>query len=563
MAEEINEAVQIIELLGRGVGGAFRGIAGAYRFANWADAKNVQLKAKLMYASTGKHKTLKVSEMLKLTNNTGIVSLNTEDESVLVKVYDDLKRARCNFAELPDLSVGDGWTQIMIDNAESDRVRFVLQKWEKEMPSKSMSMEEYELSGGALGVEQLNEMALDGYTRESHKNSLQAIQAKLQDPQYRAITLNIATMLDEEYKDRYVVCIPGTYGTYNEGYTKFEILKEDCLLLDQKKSILTCMPVDGSIRLLDGNRMDAGVFHKHFNPFSDEHKAQVMAFTTDLDVFPSFEEGQSELASALNVEQFRQDLEDLKKGTVVITADQKIRETGLTMDFKMSDGREFRASRKELYQNPEGQYLINLDKEAPVTLQRTVAGEGGKELQVLDTLSYEDFVQLHRELSQEERTKLRDSLAQAPKPAIAPKTPTAKSQDVVDKLVKYQQMAENKENGYMPFLFEQKSVVAEGETTYRVALPAAAEDIGTPTVQVPKSEVLEYDKGQYVALFDGEKTAQIEHIGRDGHILSSRQIKNYEVCTARRSVERSSEMLALAIGKMKRAENVPALHRSR
>lgn len=71
MSKELQSMVQIIELYGRGLGALGRAIRflakGAAKGVDVAKVKTMQCKMKLHYASTGNHKTMKLSDLEKLT----------------------------------------------------------------------------------------------------------------------------------------------------------------------------------------------------------------------------------------------------------------------------------------------------------------------------------------------------------------------------------------------------------------------------------------------------------------------------------------------------------------
>jgi len=117
MGEELQSLVQIIELYGRGLGGLEKAIRFSVKIAekglDLAKVKRMQQKMKLHYASTGEHKTMKLKDLEKLTGGQyNILNIPLEDEKALMGFMTDSKKMF--FAELPDLQMGDGYTQILV-----------------------------------------------------------------------------------------------------------------------------------------------------------------------------------------------------------------------------------------------------------------------------------------------------------------------------------------------------------------------------------------------------------------------------------------------------------------
>lgn len=559
MAEEVNEVIQVIELLGRGVGAGFRGISGAYRFANWSDAKAVQFKAKLIYASTGKHKTLRVRELLKLTNNTGIISLRTEDEDMLIRIYDDLKKARCNFAEMPDLAEGDGWTQIMFDNADADRIRFVLEKWKEQVPYQGMSLEEYEKSGGVAGLQKLTQDALDGYTLEAHKNQLEDIRKKLEDPAWSPVTINMDTLLETEYKDRYITSVPGTWDEKKSRYRyRLSLSKEDCLLLDGKKSILTFLPTKDMIETVSGEKVPAHQLLSNYNPLSEEHVKQLHMIDETYDVFPSFEQGQSEVRSALSVTDWKKGLADSERKVFLMTPEQVLQTYDKDIDFKLSEDLSLRVAKQDVYRTRSGAYGFTLQADQDVVVGRKLQ-DPSQPVLASQTISMEELEELHPALTQPVREELLAGIKETQTEAVTRQESASQvrkgeseiSRRIVEELTTYQKMKEKKEKGYLPFCFSERSIVAESSESYRVALPSTPEEIGTPTIRVPKQNVLEYEPKNFLIQLDAQESCQVDHMSRDGAILSSENRTNYAVCQSKKDIRKASETLEKTMHKLR------------
>ena len=125
MSEELQALVQIIELYGRGLGGLGKAIRfsakAATKGVEIAKVKSMQHRMKLYYASTGTHETMKLSALEKLTGNQyNILNIPLENEKELTAFYDRLKKMHVSFAELPDLQMGDGYTQIAYNPMDAE-----------------------------------------------------------------------------------------------------------------------------------------------------------------------------------------------------------------------------------------------------------------------------------------------------------------------------------------------------------------------------------------------------------------------------------------------------------
>ena len=185
MSEELQSMVQIIELYGRGLGALGRAIRfsakGAAKGVDVAKVKTMQYKMNLHYASTGNRKTMKLSDLEKLTGGQyNILNIPLENEKGLLGFYDRLKKMRVSFAELPDLQLGDGYTQIAYNPMDAENVKMVVQYYRKhlsEMP-KDISVDQYMDMAGKDGQELLDELAEKGYTEGMHIEQLSEIQER-------------------------------------------------------------------------------------------------------------------------------------------------------------------------------------------------------------------------------------------------------------------------------------------------------------------------------------------------------------------------------------------------
>lgn len=157
----------------------------------------MQHKMKLHYASTGTHKTMKLSDLEKLTGDQyNILNIPLENEKELMAFYDRLKKMHVSFAELPDLKMGDGYTQIAYNPMDAENVKMVVHYYRNklsEMP-KDITVEEYMKMAGKDG-QQLDELATKGYENEIHIEQLAEIQEKMKSTECIPLSLNIESLL--------------------------------------------------------------------------------------------------------------------------------------------------------------------------------------------------------------------------------------------------------------------------------------------------------------------------------------------------------------------------------
>ena len=138
MSEELQSLVQIIELYGKGLGGLGRALRfsakGAAKGVEIAQVKRLQHRMKLHYASEGTHNTMKLCDLEKMTGGRYVIlNIPIEGEKELIQFYDRLKKMRVSFAELPDLKLGDGYTQIAYNPDDVENVRLVIDYYKKKL----------------------------------------------------------------------------------------------------------------------------------------------------------------------------------------------------------------------------------------------------------------------------------------------------------------------------------------------------------------------------------------------------------------------------------------------
>ena len=150
MSEELQSLVQIIELYGKGLGGLGRALRfsakGAAKGVQIAQVKRLQHRMKLHYASEGTHNTMKLCDLEKMTGGRYVIlNIPIEGEKELIPFYDRLKKMRVSFAELPDLKLGDGYTQIAYNPDDVENVRLVIDYYKKKLREtpKDIDIDEY------------------------------------------------------------------------------------------------------------------------------------------------------------------------------------------------------------------------------------------------------------------------------------------------------------------------------------------------------------------------------------------------------------------------------------
>ena len=332
MSEELQSLVQIIELYGRGLEGLGKAIRfsakGAEKGVQIAQVKALQHRMKLHYASEGTHNTMKLSDLEKMTGGRyTILNIPLEDEKELIAFYDRLKKLKVSFSELPDLNLGDGYTQIAYNPDDVESVRLVIDYYKKKFRQKA--------SPG--GLEYLNELAAKGYEGRMHEEQLEEIQEKIRDKEYLPISINVESLLLREEKDAYLFRIPR--GRLGEDLSSaIRIKKSDCILLDEGKTVITCLKRDGelwgyaldqrkNINEKEKVKLDITKLEKAFAPVGDDRVKMIGKLKPEYAaIFPSFHEGQ----------------EVQKKSSVPHLASEKTVEKVLSLE-KM----------KERYQSPE------------------------------------------------------------------------------------------------------------------------------------------------------------------------------------------------------------------
>lgn len=310
MSEELQSMVQIIELYGRGLGALGRAIRfsakGAARGVDAAKVKRMQHRMKLHYASTGNHRTMKLSDLEKLTGGQyGILNIPLEDEKELLGFYDRLKKLHVSFAELPDLQLGDGYTQIAYNPTDVESIKTVVKYYRKilsEMPE-DISFDQYMDMAGKDGKALLDELAQKGYTDGMHIEQLEEIQSRIKSQAYVPFSLNMEKMLIQEEKDAYIFRLPRS-----RMESAFEhaivVPKKDCLLLDGGQTLVSYLKcgeqtavygLDSKMNLNTEHpiKMKNEDLREAFAPLGKERLREIERLKAyQAEIFPSFKQGQ-------------------------------------------------------------------------------------------------------------------------------------------------------------------------------------------------------------------------------------------------------------------------------
>ena len=121
---------------------------------------------------------MKLSDLEKMIGGRyTILNIPLEDEKELISFYDRLKKLKVSFSELPDLNLGDGYTQIAYNPDDVESVRLVIDYYKKKFrqEAKEMDLDEYFGTAGPGGMEYLNELAAKGYEGRMHEEQLAEI----------------------------------------------------------------------------------------------------------------------------------------------------------------------------------------------------------------------------------------------------------------------------------------------------------------------------------------------------------------------------------------------------
>lgn len=310
MSEELQSLVQIIELYGKGLGGLGRALRfsakGAAKGVQIAQVRMLQHRMKFHYASAGTHDTMKLSDLETLTGGRyTILNIPLEDEKELLPFYDRLKKMKVAFAELPDLNLGDGYTQIAYNPENVENVRMVIEYYKKKFreEAREIDLDEYMGTASKGGLEYLDELAAKGYEGMMHVEQLEEIQRQVKSREYLPVSINIESLLLKEEKNAYVFRVPR--GRSGENIScAIRVKKENCLLLDKGQTVITCFKRDedvmgyelghgGHADFTKSTPIEVARLEKAFAPVGEERLEIIEKLKPEYAaIFPSFREGQ-------------------------------------------------------------------------------------------------------------------------------------------------------------------------------------------------------------------------------------------------------------------------------
>lgn len=161
-----------------------------------------------------------------------------------------------------------------------------------------MDVEDYVRTGGEQGEELLKELAEKGYMEEMHKEHLEHVQDLVADRDYIPISINLASLLVDEDKEKYVVKMPRgrTGATFDH---VMYVDKKDAILLDDGQTLITAVKADekipqysfsnGVVQTNNPLEMEGKKFCEAFAPVEKERLKRVAKLKPDkADSFPSF-----------------------------------------------------------------------------------------------------------------------------------------------------------------------------------------------------------------------------------------------------------------------------------
>ena len=271
---------------------------------------------KIHYATSaipGDLSSMKFKDMEKLTGgNYKICNIPTENKKMISEFYQKLKKLKVPFSELPDLNLGDGFTQIAFDPNDADKIRlvsdFFKEKLQKE--AEEITVEQYE----KMGEDKLKELASMGYEKESQMEQLSSIRQRNEDKNFVPISINRESLQVHETKDAYMVRLPQSLHQGNSEYV-VKINKEDALLLDQGQTIYTHIDVTKEVSLYERDRRtekmtdaakteSGGEISKHFAKVDKKTVDKTGHIRLDqTEHFPNFNEGEELLLSSPSPEE--------------------------------------------------------------------------------------------------------------------------------------------------------------------------------------------------------------------------------------------------------------------
>lgn len=289
--EEINDVVQIINLGAKGMAFALKGAKATGRLTkkgiDAASLAILQHKIKVHYAAQGKHDTLTVKSLEKITGGDyRIMNIPTEDGTELIKFYDALKKIKVPFAELPDLNLGDGYTQVAYNPQDADKIKSFCQNYvfSDNKEAKETNMEEYIKTSDPKLMDELTENAVKAAATEDHTPSpskseekaeleelkkIEKMRERNSSPEWIPLTINKNNVI-EETELTYITRVPSSYNHENGDYLILPVAKSVTSKIDNGKTLVTHIPKDKLLQLstLRGDIVDItgkDLFEQYYN----------------------------------------------------------------------------------------------------------------------------------------------------------------------------------------------------------------------------------------------------------------------------------------------------------
>lgn len=278
--EEISDVVQILNLGIEGMKFAIKGTVTTGKLAkkgiDVAALKKMQFKLKLHYASQGKNKTMLLKDLEKITGGDyRVMNIPTEEKQELMKFYDALKKLKVPFAELPDLNIGDGFTQIAYNPQDADKIRSFVENYEfpENKSAQESSLDEYMENAAPEEMAELDKTAIEAAKKEEQKeqspspnreepekektvkeketgegksdeekikelSTTEKLKQRNKDENYIPVTID-KTMIVSENNDTYVTRVPSSYDNKSKSFLLFTFKKSDAVFVNDGQTLLT------------------------------------------------------------------------------------------------------------------------------------------------------------------------------------------------------------------------------------------------------------------------------------------------------------------------------------
>lgn len=319
--EEISDVVQVLNLGIEGMKFAIKGTVTAGKLAkkgiNAAALKKMQFKMKLHYASQGKNKTMPLKNLEKITGGDyRVMNIPTEDAQELIKFYDALKKLKVPFAQLPDLNIGDGYTQIAYNPQDADKIRSFVENYEfpEKEKAEETSLEEYMDNATPEAMEELDKTAVEAAKKEEKKaqspspnreepekekvtqekaadagsgkrdeekikelSTTEKMKQRNADDNYIPVTID-KTMIISEKDDIYITRVPRSYDSRSRSFLLFTVKKSDSVFVNDGQTLLTHLKKGGQTHLAcskpgigrEGALRNEEIYKSHYSEYKQK-----------------------------------------------------------------------------------------------------------------------------------------------------------------------------------------------------------------------------------------------------------------------------------------------------